>query len=656
MASAMTSEIDFSKSIRNPFRGSVLGDAWMADGDHQDVASIHRSAFEKCCEAVEWVRSGQYSAGIVIHGEAGSGKTHLIRRLRHRFTDRFAHPTLERISQCFAYVPLYTHYTSLARHTRRCVAIDLLRTISKGPSQLERLVIAQLMSVAEGGGDLAMWWENLRDEHDDDIDELLFSLGQQENLSPNFVRVLTHFVRNRHRLEVAGWLRGDALTDSAYERLEIAPCDPESDPETDARRVLTDLMKLAGPEVPLVLCFDQVEALQNDRSDTRPFFAYAQLLVNLHGADTNLVLISCMQTEFSREIVSAVPEYARARIQSYATCSLTPLDIGQARELLALRLGPVGTIAPLTDDELQHFVGPNGLCNPRLLLDRAARRFDQIIGRVPPEREKSLPEWLGEEWERRSEKATQENQPEGTGETLRHGIPLLIQVVDPQWTTANGKHNVAIDYLLTGPQKEAQVGIKICEDDANRLFGPLRTLSNLYPDRMKLQKLVLLRDERSPISKNATKTREFLDNLEKKDALFYRVPPEALAALDALRRLLAESRAGDLDFDGSVVSPESVIEWLRHNLPCVLKEMADLLITPGTVDKPFVHVDQLQEFLADTCIATVTEAAARIGASADELLKAATDRGDLFGIVRGEPTVIFSVRLGSRCLTSASTD
>ena len=167
---------------------------------------------------------------------------------------------------------------------------------------------------------------------------------------------------------------------------------------------------------------------------------------------------------------------------------------------------------------------------------------------------------------------------------------------------------------------------------------------------------MLLRDERSPISKNATKTREFLDNLEKKDALFYRVPPEALAALDALRRLLAESRAGDLDFDGSVVSPESVIEWLRHNLPCVLKEMADLLITPGTVDKPFVHVDQLQEFLADTCIATVTEAAARIGASADELLKAATDRGDLFGIVRGEPTVIFSVRLGSRCLTSASTD
>ncbi|WP_010581823.1 AAA family ATPase [Schlesneria paludicola] len=656
MAVAEIAEASLSTPLRNPFRGSVLGDAWVVGDDRSDVTTIHRKTFEKCCEAVDWVRHGNSSAGIVIHGEAGSGKTHLIRRLRHQFTDRSKHPTLERISQSFAYIPLNTHYTSLARHTRRCVAVDLMRTPGKGPSQLERLVVTQLMSVADGAGDLGLWWENLREEHDAEIDDLLFALGQREHLSPTFLRVLGHFVRNRHRLEVAGWLRGDPLTDLAYERLEIAPEDPDRDPEEIARRMLSDLMKLAGPEIPLVLCFDQVEALQNDRTDTLPFFAYAQLLVDLYAADTNLVLISCMQTQFAQEISAAIPEYAWARILSFATCSLPPLDVIQARALLSSRLNGDGQILPLTDGDLSAIVGRLGFAHPRALLDRAARRFDQIAGRIFPSNNPTLPEWLAQEWEQRSEQAARENQPGSTGETLRHGIPLLIRAVEPQWTTGAHPNKSALDYILSGPQKEAQVGIKICDDDGRRLWGQLRTLNDAYPSQLELHKLVLLRDERTPISKTAVQTLQFLDKLERKEAVFYRVPPEALIALDALRRLMAESQAGDLDFEGSAVPPESVIEWLRQNLPGVLKEMSDLLVTPHDVEPSPSQVDLLQEFLADACLTSISKAATKLNVSEQQLLTTAFSRGDLFGVVSGEPSVVFSMRAGSQCLTFPSSE
>src|SRR5262249_13948897 len=159
--------------------------------------------------------------------------------------------------------------------------------------------------------------------------ELLFSLGQNENLSPTFVQVLRHFVRNRHRLEVAGWLRGDPLTDAAYDRLEVAPPVLDSDPEGNARQMLTDLMRLAGPEVPLAICFDQVEALLTDPNDSQPYFAYAQLLVDLYSADTNLVLISCMQSAVTQQIAKSIPNYAKDRMHSFATCSLSPLNLDQ---------------------------------------------------------------------------------------------------------------------------------------------------------------------------------------------------------------------------------------------------------------------------------------------------------------------------------------
>ena len=66
----------------NPFRETIVASPW--EPTPGDVPAIHGKVFDQCLSAIEHVRTGHRSAGLLIHGEAGSGKTHLLGRLRAR--------------------------------------------------------------------------------------------------------------------------------------------------------------------------------------------------------------------------------------------------------------------------------------------------------------------------------------------------------------------------------------------------------------------------------------------------------------------------------------------------------------------------------------------------------------------------------------------
>ena len=667
------------QSLPNPFYGTVVGDPWAVREADPDVGDIHRAVFETCCIAVEEARTSSNSRGIVIHGQAGSGKTHLIGRLRRRLIDDCQSPQLERLSQAFAYVKLNTNAGSLARHVRRSVAVDLLRSQRHRWNQFERMVISRLMEVADGDGDMSGWWDYFLEERAaTELDGMLQQLQASENLSPAFVRVLGCLIRRQHLLDVASWLRGDSLSEAALQRLDLAPEAGDDDPELQSQRMLLDFMRLAGSKVPLVLCFDQIEALQSSPEDRESYFSFGKLVKELADADPNLVLISCLQTSRWEILKEAVPGYAMAQIRSRATMALEPLNSAQAGQLLAQRLAtlaearPAGAdeIWPFTEADVQQMVGEKG-CSPRVLIEFAAQRFEALRSETstgpatptappaPLPRPQNVNEWFEGEWERREELAQQSNTPEATAEILTDGIPRLLSVIAPEWKVAPGKQGTALDYVLTAPKNEALVGIKICEGTPQSLTPRLKTLATLHPAKTRLQKLVLLRDERNPISKGAIKTREHLATLEKNDAIFLPVAPQTLAALDALRQLLSDSAAGDLACGAETMTSDRVLEWLRKHLPDSLKELVDTLVTPtgtGPGDDPgTVYLSSLQEWLSTRCLARWSDAIEAIevtGKQADELLAAAEQRTDLFGVIHGEPTVVFSSRMASPSLAA----
>ncbi len=662
-------------SLPNPFLGSFVGDPWNMQAADPNVSEIHKEVFETCLQAVEEARTATCSSGIVIHGQAGSGKTHLIGRLRRQLIDDSPTPKLEELSQAFAYIKLNTNAGSLARHVRRCVAGDLLRSQKNGWSQFERMVVSRLMEVAEGGSDMALWLEYfLQERAENELDPLLQELQACENLSANFVRVLGFLIRRQHLRDVSAWLRGEPLSEAALARLDLGAGYEVDDPEQQSFEMLLDFMRLAGSKVPLVLCFDQIEALQTYKDDVECYERFGNLVADLANADPNLVLISCLQSSKFDQLKHAIPGYAMHRIQNRATMTLNPLDIQQSRSLLIHRLAPIvearpdgaDDIWPFTQVDLQEFVR-SGHCNARELIVAACHRFERLRGgkeTVPPpqgidvvpvttpEPASPLSQWFENEWDRREELARQSNSPNSTEQILSDGIPRLLSVIAPEWKVSPAKQGLALDYVLNAPKNEAKVGIKICEGSLISLAAKLRTLSSLHPGKTGLQKLILLRDERTPITANARRTQEHLDALQKNDAIYLPVAPQTLAALDALRQLLSDAAAGDLACGAETIGADRVLEWLRSHLADSLKELADVLVTPGSepVDSEPVYLAPLQEWLSEKCLARWSDAVEAInvsGKQADALLAAAEQRTDLFGVIHGEPTIVFSSRMAS---------
>ena len=81
--------------VRNPFHTHKADDTVTLPAG--DVPELHADALAKCGEALNKARHTGHSAGLLVVGEAGSGKSHMVAQLRQRFADdpkvllKFAH-------------------------------------------------------------------------------------------------------------------------------------------------------------------------------------------------------------------------------------------------------------------------------------------------------------------------------------------------------------------------------------------------------------------------------------------------------------------------------------------------------------------------------------------------------------------------------------
>ena len=134
-----TSALLCGATLSNPFSNWIVGDPW--DAEEGDVSEIGRKAFQTCLEAIETTAHKHKSTAVLLYGEPGSGKTHLIRRLR-------THLALRRSERCprtiFIYIRMETSATMIWRHIRRRLVEDLLRPGSSYSTQLSGLLMEHL--------------------------------------------------------------------------------------------------------------------------------------------------------------------------------------------------------------------------------------------------------------------------------------------------------------------------------------------------------------------------------------------------------------------------------------------------------------------------------------------------------------------------------
>ncbi|HEU5117337.1 MAG TPA: hypothetical protein VFT74_11795, partial [Isosphaeraceae bacterium] len=116
---------------------------------------------------------------------------------------------------------------------------------------------------------------------------------------------------------------------------------------------------------------------------------------------------------------------------------------------------------------------------------------------------------------------------------------------------------------------------------------------------------------------------------------------EVLAALDALRSLLSDAKAGDLHHRGEPVSPQSVEQWLLSHMPDPLDTLADRLTRYPTIAGSSAVQDDLLNLLANRPVIDLEEAARLIKVPVVEVEDALSNLGESIGLLSGPPPVIF---------------
>jgi hypothetical protein len=651
--------------IPNPFRDAVVSDPWQRA--RADVPEIQEKVFRMCGEALESVRARGRTTSVLLHGEPGSGKTHLLSRLRAAWVgadDAGSAPMP--LGVVFIYVRLQTSPRRIWRHLRHCFADDLLRPYADGGTQLDRILLHRFAEGRQPDGDLALWWEWLKQEYaaadhwDRVLDELFGPLDRDGTLGWELTSVLGHLFLGRDRRMAQAWLRGEPLPEPTLARLELGPAAEEEDEQEDrARQVVAALCRLAGPGVPVVFCFDQIEALQVDPQDRDELSAFAQLVSALFHETSNALLISCIQSSYLDLLKGAADTAAWARLAAYQG-ALNPLRWDEAARLIRARMDSQPELArlragrgrspwPLPEDRLKAMVGNQGMVARRLLsacaeLYEAARGLGDHLG--------TAEEFLEQTWQELQEQALTASAAGRTDEILAHGLPLLVDVAARQWTMGKGRPPRDVNLVLEGP--DGRVGVCLCNtENMTSLAGRFRRLRQVAAGG-KPEKLVLLRDARLPISKGAKKAREYLDELKAQGVCELRPSTEVLAALQALRALLSEAKAGDLALRGEPLGPQTVREWLAAHLPRDLAELLDEVLSPpqfaGGEEPEDDLFDRLMELLEGRHVLAVEEAAAELEQPLAALEGCVRRNARHFGHLAGPPAVLFEfVPAGLEC-------
>jgi len=640
--------------MSNPFRQTIVRDAWESLAD---VPEIHAQAFETCCGAFENVRTSRHCDSVLLHGGAGSGKTHLLNRLRRHWTSSREQDGSEPMSRCvFLYCRLQTNPHRLWQHLRKTFVEDLLHRFPDGTTQLQRLVACRFAEGDGKGRPAAKWLGWIRNPANRDHGGwnriLLPWLEREARIGFSLQRVLYHLITGRHVIEAGAWLKGeDRLPEDALDVLGIRGND-EGQTEDGAREVVLSLCRLASPLMPVAFCFDQIEALQTSRDDEESFFLFGQMGSSLFNSSNNALLISCIQSSVMDHFKRAIREADYDRI-AQRTETLDPLDEKSAHLLIAGRLDLSRELAPLRAGHAQKPLWPinprdldplfslSGGQTARKIIGFAGGLFSKLqTGEAP--RPGDPMEFLSKEFDRRRDMAMGQDEAE-SDMSLAHGLPLLAEIVGGHWRKER-QPDKDIDLLLSHGKK--RVAVSLCNQQNMRsLAARLKRLEGWH-SRNKDAKLVLIRDRRLPISKTATATRNRLESLEEKGARQCRPDLDTLAALQALRSLISDARSGDLHDGGDPIGPQTVQEWLSgildSRLTAFFGEIVGASETQEEADSEVMSMilDVLKRHRVMT-LEKLAEQAGQPVALVEETLKEHPGR---IGRLQGPPVVLFDYR------------
>ncbi|MFN0086242.1 MAG: AAA family ATPase [Blastocatellia bacterium] len=650
--------------MSNPFRSSIVADPWILQ--EIDVPEIHAEAFNQCCMAIDAVRHEKRTSSVLVGGAAGSGKTHLLARLRWHLHQLSSVKGAAHIEAVFVAVRMQTSARMIWRYLQNRFAVDLLHRREDGRTQLENIFLQRLAERKAVDGGLYRW---LKGEHNpslaiDDlehqVDDGFELLDSAAKISRDLKVVLKHLLLGRHRKDAGAWLRGEVLPDSALGLLGLASTiDEDDDLEFRARQIIEAICALSGPNIPVVFCFDQVEALQSHAEDAAGLFAFGQMVGSLHAETTNALLISCIQSSFVDILTKTVRSADRDRLGEFKELALNPLNWSQASRLISSRLDASPELVsfrakqpdslwPLVESDIRA-VFENNQCVARKLLSTCAELFDRWRMHVQPEERApgaaiTTDDFLDQSLRETLNRALAESSPEQTDEIFNHAFPMLLGLPAFGNRQLAEKNDRDIDFAIE--RKGEPVILSLCNRSSKALWRKFDRLNAQFRGE-RAKNLYLLRDERLPISGNSIRTLEKREALIARGAHWISLSAEMMAALDALRQLLSNAKSGDLARNGDTVPLSTVEKWLSQNLARNLPELAALfddLAGAAPADAATIRLlERLTELLQAHHVISAEDAAEMLAEETATVATCAERNQERFGVLNGPLMILFQL-------------
>jgi hypothetical protein len=645
--------------IPNPFLQDRVDSPWQES--FWDVPDINRTAFQSIQNSIKAVYQGNQSRGLILHGEPGSGKTHLLQRLR--FSTRKEPRTW------FIYIPPCTGPTRFWRHLLERFFYDICQRsklsdlpgnqISEGSpteegpgqgplTQIEEALTRHLLGKPlSSTPELARLWADICKQ--DPPGEALFrklmptfnKLTVQFSLDPDVMKVIRHYLTWNNRGTAYAYLLGRDLPE---EELHLLGVTQSLDDEDRARQAVITFCRLAGEHFTIILAFDQIEGLQLRRDDMDGLRAFATQAVDLLSQCPNLLVLSAVQTYFLPTLKNAVHESYYDRVAQDESI-LTTMVKESAKSLIELRLHTQeeithlqkedpkrGPLWPFTTKEIERLVSLGGV-SPRKLIKEARHLFDEKRDAQSPP-----PADLGSHWQEQFEEELQKPITRLDEGIYEDGLLKLLEVKPLQGYRVHRGMGRDLHVLLESDQEKVGVSLSNSENMTS-LAKHLKRLQELI-NKKKISRLIFLRDARLPISPTATVTQQRLKELETSGLRVVRPPAEAYAALSVLRQLWNKAAENDLTIGDSTVSMGQLKRWLVENTPRPLQELIDTC-QQAAVSLPEELADKLIEMLAGQWIMSLTEAAPKMAMPETDLTKLIVEIPEVAGLLVGPPAILF---------------
>jgi hypothetical protein len=371
----MTSINDLIKREVNPFDRINLKpmNFW---ADMQDtvftVNSIHQEVIDEIEGILELVATDHNSRTVLLAGDSGSGKSHLLGRLKHNFNSK----------AFFAYILCnWTSSDYIWRYILRQTVDSLMQVPENQQDSQLLLWLKNLSAFTKRNIKQRIFddnfWEALQSDRKNFIQYLKKTYKNLGIYNPDIFFGILHDLTNPELYDLAcEWLRGDSLSEDSMTFLKVSQC---IDNEDDAKKIMANFGKISTQTQPVVLCFENLETLPklpDGFSDIQPLF---DANTTIHGENFKnfLVIISVVTNTWKRH-TGRIQQSDKAGI--FRAIKLKRITLDQAEALWSMRLHslhqqaqpkPESNIYPLTRQQLEQN-SPGGRTLPRnaILLGR----------------------------------------------------------------------------------------------------------------------------------------------------------------------------------------------------------------------------------------------------------------------------------------------